>query len=91
MAIYEVWTIGANGGERYVGLVDGATRGEAETEADERFGHGNPGGLELRARGPHRCPRCPGVGTVDGPPEEPLCLWCGSPMIPLGELGMVPA
>jgi predicted CxxxxCH...CXXCH cytochrome family protein len=48
MTTYEVWTIGPDCAERYVGLVDGETRDRAEAVAGELHSHGNPGGLELR-------------------------------------------
>jgi hypothetical protein len=47
MATYEVWTIGPDCRERYVGLVDGDFP-SAEVEALKKYSHGNPGGLELR-------------------------------------------
>jgi hypothetical protein len=47
---WEVWTIGPDCAERYVGIVEATSEEEAGKLADERYGHSCPGGLELRPR-----------------------------------------
>jgi hypothetical protein len=82
MATYEVWTIAPDCTERYVGLVDGANEDEAGARADELYGHGNPGGLELREQRWPVSPaarRCTCGEITMGPREGSLiCDGCGA-------------